>query len=500
RGRLVRQLVTESLVLALPGGLLGLLLAAYGLQALVALAPEGLPRVAEIALDARVLAFTVGLTIITAVAFGLGPALGAARTDLNPAGHAGARVAGARGMRRWQQVMAVGQLALAQVLLVGATLLLVSFTAAQRVDLGFDPAGRVAADLSLSADRYLKPIPGREDSFDVDTGPKLRFIDDVLSRMAATRGVWVAAASFTAPMRGGPNRGVAIEGDPEPAPGLEPNADFQVISPGYFQALGMTLVRGRAFTAADRSDAPKVAVVNAAFVDRYLAGRDPLRAVIRFGGDQLHAIVGVVGNARYRDVEQPAEPTFYVPLAQNTERWPFLSFTVATAGDAAAMAPLLRQAIREADPDQPIVRVRTYDEILSTALAGRRFNTLLVGIFALTALLLAAVGTYGVTAYGVAQRTREIGIRTALGATPRAVLGMMAGQGLLLAAVAVGIGAAGALAATRLMRSLLFGVTPGDPATMAAVAGVLGVIAVAATVIPARRAARVDPVTALREP
>ncbi|MGE4067749.1 MAG: ABC transporter permease [Vicinamibacterales bacterium] len=498
RARLVRQLVAEALVLAVPGGVAGLLLAVVGLEALVALAPAGLPRLADVAIDGTVLAFTTGVTLATALAFGLGPAIGATRGGslITPGA---ARIVGAGGARRWQQVMTVGELALAQVLLVGAGLLLASFVAANRVDLGFTPEGRVAADLSLAADKYLQPLPGEAESFRVDTGPKRRLVDAVVARVSAAPGVRAVAASFTAPMSGGPNRGVSIDGDPEPAPGLDSSADFQLVSTGYFRALGVTLLSGRVFADTDGAAAPPVAIVNQAFVDRYLPGRDPLRQVIRFGGDRHHAIVGVVANARYRDVERQAEPTFYVPLAQNDERWPFLSFTAWTDGDAAALAPVLRRAIREADPGQPITRVRTYDEILGAALAPRRFNTLLVGLFALTALLLAGVGAYGVIAYAVASRTREMGVRAALGATPASLVGQVVLQGIALAAPALVLGTAGAFAVTRLMRTMLFGVSPGDPGTMLGVAAALAAVALLATVIPARRAAGADPVVALRD-
>jgi predicted permease len=412
----------------------------------------------------------------------------------------GPRVAGDRSVRRWHQVMAVGELAVAQVLLVGAGLLLASFLAVQRVELGFVPDGRIAADLSLAPDLYMQPRPGGPaDEFRANTEPKRQLVASVLARLRATPGVRGVAAAFTAPLAGAPNRGFAIDDNPAHGGAQGPAADFQVITPDYFRTLGITLVRGRAFDDTDAADRPPVVIVNQAFVDRFLPGVDALGRTITFGGDRRHQIVGVVADARYRDVEQPADPTFYVPFEQNDERWPFLSFTAWTDGDAAALAPVFRAAMREADPNQPLSRVRTYDELLATALAPRRFNTLLVAVFALTALLLAAVGTFGVMAFSVASRTRELGVRAALGATPADLRRLVLGQGIWLSVVAVVLGVTLAWLATRGMASLLYGVEPGDPATFALVAAALTAVALVATWIPARGATRVDPIAALRE-
>jgi len=522
RSRLVRQLLAETAVIAVPGGLLGLLLALWGLEALVGLAPPGLPRIAEVGIDVTVLAFTVCVTLATAIAFGLGPAVTSARRSMADAARQGPRVAGDRSIHRWHQVMAVGELALAQVLLVGAGLLLASFLAAQRVDLGFAPEGRVAADLSLSPDRYLQPRPGgTADEFRVNAEPKRQLVDAVVARLRDTAGVRAVAASFTAPLAGAPNRGVALDGQPASFTAQGPNADFQVITPDYFRALGITLVRGRAFDDTDRDDRPPVTIVNQAFADRFLPGVDPIGRTLIYGSDRRHEIVGIVANARYRDIERPADPTFYVPLAQNDERWPFLSFTVwyddgvgGTDGAAvrsdgtsapssptssAAVIAALREAVRETDPSQPIARVRTYDELLASGLAPRRFNTLLVGVFAVTALLLAAVGTFGVMAFSVASRTRELGVRAALGASPSDLRRMVLGQGMWLSAVAVALGLAAAWLATQGMSSMLFEVRPGDPATYAVVAATLSAVALLATWLPARGATRVDPIAAIRE-
>ena len=236
--------------------------------------------------------------------------------------------------------------------------------------------------------------------------------------------------------------------------------------------------------------------------DKYFGGRDPIGRVILFGFSKRHEIIGVVSNARYRTVEQPADPTFYLPLEQNDERWPFLAFTVATDGSAGATAgatALLRSAVHDADPEQPVSRLRTIEEILSSSLAERRFNTWIVGLFAATALLLAAIGTYGVMAFAVTSRTRELGVRSALGATPADLIRLVLGQGLLLTLFATVIGLVAAMGLTRYMASLLFNVAPRDPITFAIVAGVLATVAIAATLVPARRAMTVNPITALRD-
>jgi ABC-type antimicrobial peptide transport system permease subunit len=242
-----------------------------------------------------------------------------------------------------------------------------------------------------------------------------------------------------------------------------------------------------------------VAVVNQAFVDRYFPEEEPIGRRFRFGGAQVHEIVGVASDMRYRRIESPADPTFYLPLTQNTERWPFLSFTVWTEADTAAAATLLREAIRGADPGLAVTRVRSFDETVATGLAPRRFNMTLVVTFAVVALLLAGIGTYGVMSYAVSTRTRELGVRAALGAEPRDLLRLVLGQGAALTGIAVSVGLGAAILATRLMRSLLFGVTPTDPGTFIAVAVVLTSVAVLATWLPARRAIQVNPIRALRD-
>jgi putative ABC transport system permease protein len=425
-----------------------------------------------------------------------------ARTSANDLSQIAQRVAGSRRLRRGHQALVIGELALAQVLLVGAGLLLVSFVHATRIELGFAPVDRVLAELNLTPD-YLQTTG---DQGLIDPSRKIRFINTVLDTVRSGRGVKAVAASFTAPLTGAPNRGIRIEGDPPFPPDNQPNADFQVITPDYFRALGITLVAGRNFSTSDRADAPAVVIINQALVDKYFPGRDAIGRVLLFGGSKRHEIVGIVADARYRSVERAADPTFYLPLEQNDERWPFLAFTVwispRTDGGAAATtaaAGLLRRAVRDADPNQPITRVRSIEDILGTSMAARRFNTWIVGMFAATALLLAAIGTYGVMAFAVTSRTRELGVRAALGATPRDLITMVLRQGLLLTLVASAIGLSVAIALTRFMAALLFNVAPTDPLTFLLVGGVLALVAMTATFVPARRAMHVNPVTALRE-
>jgi putative ABC transport system permease protein len=512
RSRIVKQLLIETLTIAIPGGIAGLALAMIGVRALVAVAPANLPRLGEVGIDGAALGFTILMTALTSLVFGLGPAMQTARMTANELSQVAQRVAGNRRVRRGQQALVIGELALAQVLLVGAGLLLVSFVHATRIDLGFAATDRVLAELNL-VPAYLQTVG---DQGLIDPSRKIRFINSVLDTVRGGHGVRAAAAAFTVPLTGAPNRGIRIEGDPPFPPDNQPNADFQVITTEYFRALGITLVAGRHFSASDRADAPPVVIVNQALVEKYFAGRDPIGRVLLFGGSKRHEIVGIVADARYRSVERAADPTFYLPLEQNDERWPFLAFTIwtdggpaATAGApttrtgrrgvAMAAAGLLRSAVRQADPQQPISRVRSIEEILGDSLAARRFNTWIVGLFAATALLLAAIGTYGVMAFAVTSRTRELGVRAALGATPGDLIRMVLRQGLLLTLFASAIGLTAAIALTRFMASMLFNVAPTDPLTFLLVGGVLAVVAMAATFIPARRAMRANPVTALRE-
>jgi predicted permease len=496
RGDLARQLLGEAFAFALPGGLLGVVLATWGIDTLVAAAPAGLPRVHEIAFDLEVLAAALALTVGTALLVGLAPLLW--MRDIPAAGLAagGVRVAGSTGTRRWHRGLVIGELALAQVLVVGAWLLASSLLAATRVDLGYETAGRVGAELSLAPDRYLRrPDP---DGFRTDAAPRRQFVEAVTTRLLATPGIRDVGVAFTLPLSGAPNRGLRIVGAPEPARGQEPDADFQIVTPGYFPALGIRLVAGRAFTPADDERAAPVALVNEAFVRRYAGGASLLGRELLFGGDRRHEIVGVVADTRYRRVEQPADPAFYVPLAQNDEAWPFLAVLVHTDGDTTAAMQALAAAVQAADPAQPLSMVRALDEIANDALASRRFNTTLVLLFGLVAMVMAAVGAYGVMAALATARRLEFSIRAALGAPAASLAAQVLGEAAALAGLAAVLGVGAAIAGARGWDQLLYGVQARDPRILAAAAATVTIAALAAAWPAARRAGRSSPADTLR--
>jgi predicted permease len=356
--------------------------------------------------------------------------------------------------------------------------------------------GVIAAPIAASkpSDSWSRP--------ELPTKPgwgELQFVDRVLGRMSQMPGIHAVAAAFTSPLTGAPNRGITIEGRPVANPSIGDTADFQAVTPDFFRATGASIRRGRAFMASDDENARPVMIVNQTFADRYLAGQDPIGQRVSFGGTLTHEIVGVASDMRYRSVEAAADPTFYLPMAQNAERWPFLSFVVWSDGDPRAAIATLRSAIREADPQQAIIRARSFDEVLGAALATRRFTTTLVAAFAVTALLLAAIGTYGVMAFAVSMRTRELGVRAALGATPQALTRLVLGSGVLVLAVALPVGLAGSVVGTSLLRTMLYGVSAHDTETFVAVAMLLATVTLAATWIPARRAIAADPIRSLRD-
>ncbi len=496
RGVLVRQLLVEACALAIPGGLLGLLLAMWGVDLLVASAPASVPRLSEIAIDPAVLAFGLLLTCAATVLCALVPALDASQPATRTGLSTGLRVAGRR-HTSWHRALVVGELALAHLLVVAALLLSASLFAATRVDLGFAPEGRITAQLNLASDPYLRPAPGGGE-FSADPQPRQQLIEAVVTRVQAAPGVRAVAASFTTPLGGAPNRGVRVEGAPEPPRGQEPTGDFQAVTPDYFRTLGIALVQGRDFTTADDARGQPVAIVNRAFVDRYLPGQAAVGSVIRFGGSHRHVVVGVTADVRNRQVERVAEPAFFVPFPQNTEAWPFLAVTVWTSGDSATAAPLLRAALAAADPNQPISRLLAVDAVVADQLAPRRFTTWLVGLFGGLALLLATIGAYGVLSWSVATRRGEIGVRSALGASPASLRGLVLGEAAGLAAMAAVVGVALASAAGRLGQALLFEVSATSPALLAAAAAVVVIPALLAAALPAERAARTQPIDALR--
>jgi putative ABC transport system permease protein len=491
RSRLVRQLLTESLLLGLVGGVAGLALAHWGLDALVSLAPASTPRLQDIALDGRVLGFSLALSLATGVAFGLAPALSASRTDVQAALHESGRSPGLA-RHRGARLLVVAEIALSLVLMAGAGLLLESFRRLLSVDPGFDPYNVLTLAVSLPDTRYPRP------------DQRAGFYAELLERVRILPGVISAAAITELPLGGDASIATRfiVEGRPAPAPGQKPRAEYHAVTAGYFETMRIPLKKGRTFDAGDRREASPVAVVNETLAAQVFPGQDPLgqRLTIGIGTHEsdphTFEVVGVVGDVQSgRRAFTPLE--IYVPHPQQS--WSWMSLVVRTSGDPVSLAGALRREVAALDSEQAVYHVRPLPELLSDALAARRFIMALLGGFALLGLALATVGVYGVLAESVERRRGEIGLRLAVGADPGDVLRMVLGQAARLAAAGVTLGLVAAFALTRVMQGLLFGVSATDPATFAAVAGVLAMAALLASYLPARRAARLDPVAALRE-
>jgi putative ABC transport system permease protein len=490
RGRLARQLLTESILLAGAGGLLGLLVARWTLHAVVALAPEGVPRLDQAALDPLVLTFAAVLSVATGLLFGLLPAWTAASTPLDVARGSGRATLGPSRARDGLMVL---EIALALVLVVGTGLLLRSFHRLAGQPTGFEPAGLVTANVTFSGQRYL------------DTPRRTQLFEAFEARVASMPGVRAVGFTTDLPIGGSPIfHNLAFDGRPM-APGTEPEVYYRGVSTGYFEALRIPMRRGRSFTDADRAGAPLVAIVNEAFVREYYPADEPIGRRIRWvsGPGEWITIVGVVADVRGLSLESAEIPAVHVPYRQEQAAWRmWMDIAVRTGGDPATIARAMRQELARLDPSVPLTKVGTMSGVLERSLAGRRFNLFLLGGFASLALALAAAGTYGVMAYTVSRRTREVGVRIALGATSRDVLRLIVGRGLLLAGGGVAAGLAAAFGAARVwsgfIAGLLFEVTATDAVTLTAASLVLLATATAAAWVPARRAARVDPLTTLR--
>jgi predicted permease len=485
RWRIARQLLTESALIGLAGGAAGLLLAVWGVDSITALAPANLPRINEVRIDGSVLAFTLFTSVLTGIVFGLAPALQLPRLSIHEVVKDGARgSAGAR--RRWlRHSLVVSEVAIALVLLIGAGLLINSFLRLQRLDRGFDERNVLALNMTLS--RYSKPEQ------------QIGFLKEVLERAAQAPGVRSVGLTSTLPLRGGPATTFVVEDRPPVPFGDEPSADIRIVDPNYFRTMGIPLRAGRAFADTDSSNAPKVMIINENLARSYWPEDDPIgkRITMKDWGPPVTAeIVGVVGDVKAGGLDSEVRPMIYWAYPQ----FPVIFDTIVARieGDPLSVVGSIKGQIWSVDPSQPIAGVETMEQVLSASLAQRRFNMLLLGIFAALALALAAVGIYGVISYTVSQRTHEIGVRVALGARGSDVLGLVVRQGMTLALVGVALGLAAAAGLTRLMSTLLFGVNPIDAPTFAVVAGVLLAVALAACVIPARRATKVDPMVALR--
>lgn len=487
RKRLVRQLLTESVVLALVGGSCGLALAWAGVGALAALAPPGVPRLSGIAVDGRVAAFTLAVSIAAGVAFGLVPALGASRVDLASALKQAGRAGDTSATGRLRRLLVTAEVALALVLLAGAGLLVRSYARLAGVDPGFAAARLVSARVALPEADYPQ-----------GSARVTGFYDALLGRVRALPGVTAAGVVQAVPLGGNDNStSVEVAGAPRAA-GERTATGLRFAGPGYFKTMAIAQVSGRDFAATDDVAAPAVAIVNEAFVRRYLTEGDPVgrRIALGFGGEGPKEVVGVVRDLRHASLAQPPGPEVFVPVAQ----FPLnaLAIVVRTDLDTAALLPMLEGAVHDLDPNLPLTDVQAVSDLVSRSLAAPRFAAWLVGLFAAVALLLAAVGVYGVVSYGVAQRTREIGIRTALGARAGRVLATVIAQGMAPVAVGLGIGAVLALLLGRLIGRLVYEGGAGSVGVCAAATVLLGAIALAACAVPALRATRVDPVTALR--
>ncbi|HEV2488746.1 MAG TPA: ABC transporter permease [Candidatus Acidoferrales bacterium] len=494
RLRIVRQLLTESILLSFAGGALGLLLARLCMAPLLSLASKSLPSVGAIGLDGKVLTFTAIVALVAGILFGLAPALQTAKLDIRPAlSDASRGSTGGASRHRMRNILVVTEVALALVLLIGAGLLIRSFERLQDVQPGFDASHLLVADVPASPNAYAQPAQ------------RMGLFDQITERARTLPGVTSAGAALFLPVTG--NGAVIhfnIQGRPPKTPHDYILIGYRPVSPDYLQTLRVPLLAGRMLNASDTERNAYVAVVNESMVKEYFPGQSPLGKHIQVGATPDNQIpwmeiVGVVGDMK-RSLASEASAEMYIPYRQADTLIPIFAMSVVlrTANDPHAEVSALRSAVHDLDPNQPLVNFRTMQENIATSVSDPRFRTMLLGIFAASALLLSVIGLYGLMAYSVAQRTSEIGIRLALGAQRRDVLKLIVAQGLKLVLVGVAIGLGGALTLSRLLARFLYGVVPSDPATFAGVSVILTAVALVACWIPARRAMKVDPIVALR--
>ncbi|MBA3830547.1 MAG: ABC transporter permease [Chthoniobacterales bacterium] len=490
RLRIVRQLLAESFLLALLGGTGGLLLAWWGVDLLSAFGPRNVPRLNEVHIDLAICAFTFGLAVLSTIIFGLIPALQVARASVNESLQQGAKgsTGGLHGTRV-RAFLVVSQVSLSLLLLTGAGLLIKSFFNLRATDPGFEPTRLLVLDQSIPRTKYPEPEAQR------------RFYQQLLPKLAALPGVVAVGGANPLPFSGNDNASsFRLASQPERGPGTHPDASNLVVVPGYFRSMKIPLRAGRVFDEHDNETGRQVAIVNEAFVRRFLSSTNPIGERIlrdKEGGADALEIIGVVGNAKQTDLKAEVAPEFYQPFAQAPGRRLWLTFRTETE-NLAGLGSAIRKVIREQDPDVFVGNLDAMTFLLGENLAQPKFNMMLLAIFAGVALILAAIGIYGVIAYSVAQRTREIGIRMALGAQRADMLTMILRQSLSVVAIGLTIGLVAALAATRLLASLLYGVGANDLLTYVAVIFLLGGAALLASYIPARRAMKVDPMVALR--
>jgi putative ABC transport system permease protein len=491
RARIIRQLLTESLLLAGLGGLFGLLIAQWGTEALIKTVPQNIPRIATIQLDAVVLVFTLLVSLATGVVFGLVPAWHASHVDLNASLKSGSRTGGGEHKSRLRSGLVMAEVALALVLLICAGLLIQSFTRLGHVQSGLRTERLLTARIQVPDIAYPK------------NQNVITFFEQFLPRVRALPGVESASVIVPLPLSGS-NMVTSFDEAEHPLPdGQRPGAPVRIIGTEYFRTMGISLQQGRVFDSSDRFETAPVVIVNQRFAQKFFPGQNALGKRIKPGwaaddsGEKMREIVGVVGNVKHLALKNEDSPEMYLPQTQI----PFniMSLVVRTSiSDPAALTTAIRKELAAMDSSIPLTSIRVFDEYISRSLARPRFNALLLSIFAGIALVLTSIGIYGVMAYSVAQRTSEIGIRIALGAAQSSIFRLIVGQAMTLVAISLVIGLAGAFAATRLLNSLLFGVGPSDPLTFIAIVLIVSMVAFLAAWLPARRAARVDPIQALR--
>jgi putative ABC transport system permease protein len=490
RTRLIRQLLTESALMGVAGGVVGLLVAKWGLSALIALSPEDIPRLDQIGIDGRVLGFTLLISLATGLVFGLVPALQASKPDLNESLKESGRssTAGVE-RRRVRSTLVVLEVALSLILLIGAGLMIKSFSRLQKVDLGFNPDRLVSMNIQLSRTKYQGP-------------QSAAFFRQLIERVESMPGVESAGAISAIFIDALPNStNFTLEGKP-PVPTAEQiETPVDTVTPSYFRTMGIALLRGREFTEQDGLESQPVAIINDTFARRFWPGEDPLGQRYKFGDSTSNApwmtVVGVVGDMRRTGLDVDVRCETFLPYTQRRFVG-FLSLVVRAKSDPRGIATAVRDQVWSIDPNQPVSHIRTMDQLLDGMMAQRRLNMVLFALFGGVALVLAAVGVYGVISYSVTQRTHEIGVRMALGAGRGDVLSMVLKNGMTLVLIGIAIGLVAAFGLTRLMTSLLFGVSATDIATFAIISGILSLVAFAACLVPALRAIKVDPMIALR--
>jgi putative ABC transport system permease protein len=488
RGRLVRQLITESVVLGLAGGVLGVGLARWAVLGLLALAPADLSRNIAVAVDYRIVLFAVGVPMLTGILFGLAPSFVASRADLTLGLREDSR-GSVGGAGRLRAGLVAAEVALSVILLAGAGLLFRSLAGLQGVDPGLNPAHLLTFRVDIPDARYPGPVH------------KTQFFTRALDQVGRLRGVESASAVSYLPFNGmAAGTDLEIAGRPPAKPAEGPAATIRTVMPDYFRTVGIPLKRGRLFTAADNTlDAPYRFIVDQAFVKKYMAGQEPLGQQISVDMDDKNPfgeIIGVVGNVKEGALDREPTPTVYYIHAHLA--YTGMVFVVRATTNPLSLAGAIRRVIHEIDPAQPVAQIQTMETVVRETFARQTFSALLLGGFSLVSLVLAAVGIYGVLAYSVTERTREIGVRVALGADPRRILTLVLGSGMRVVVAGALLGTGGALALTGLLKSLLFGVQSRDPATFATVPLVLIAVALLAAYLPARRASRLAPVDALK--